>query len=91
MVVLENLAAGAVTVTAATLTILAFLSWLYSRSRKVLLLTLGFLLFLVKGIMLSIALFLTPSWGTFFLPASLLLDLVILLLFYFAVLQRTGT
>lgn len=91
MVVAENLAAAAVTVTAATLTVIAFLSWNFSRSRKVLFLAVGFLLFFVKGVVLSVALFFEPSWGRVFLPVSLMLDLAILALFYWAVLQRAGS
>jgi hypothetical protein len=91
MPVLENLATAAMTVTAAALSVIAFMAWHYSRSHKVLLLATGFLLFLVKGIMLSIGLFVVTAWGDRFLGISVVIDLLILLLFYGAVLQRAGT
>lgn len=83
--VLENLVTAAFTVVALGLTVIAFRAYRHSRSRKVLLLSTGFLLFLVKGAMLSAGLFLVTPWQELLLP-SIVLDLGILAVFYIAVL-----
>jgi hypothetical protein len=87
--VLDNLVTAAMTVTAAALTVIALRAWLYTRSPKILLVALAFCTFLLKGLMLSAGLFLTPAWGQNLLPVSIALDVVILVLFYFAVLKRS--
>jgi hypothetical protein len=89
--ILENLATASLTVLALALTIVAARAYLATRSRKVLLLSLGFGLFLVKGVVLSVGLFTTVDWENRFLLPSLLMDLVALALFYGAVLKRSGT
>lgn len=91
MPLLENLATAAMTVIAASLTVLSLLAWRHSRSRKVLFLSVGFGLFFIKGLALSAGLFLSVDWGERLLPPSVILDLVILLVFYAAVLQRPGS
>lgn len=89
--VLENVATAAMTVAAAVLTTIAVVAWGHTRSRKVLMLAVGFGLFFVKGVILSVGLFTTTTWASALLPFSILFDLAILLLFYLAVLQRSGT
>lgn len=84
--VLENLVTAAFTVVALGLTLISARAYRHSRSRKVLMLTLGFLLFLVKGAMLSAGLFLVAPWEQLLLP-SIVLDLAILGVFYLAVLS----
>lgn len=84
--ILENLVTAAFTVVALGLTLIAFRAYRHSRSRKVLLLAVGFLLFLAKGAMLSAGLFLVSPWNSLLLP-SLVLDLAILGVFYVAVLS----
>lgn len=86
---IENLATAAMTVTSAALALIALRAWWYVRSPKVLTLAIGFLLFLVKGIVLSIGLFLATDWGQRLLPASVVIDLMILITFYVAVLRRS--
>ncbi len=82
--VIENLVTAALTVIALGLTLVAARAWRHARSRKVGLLTLGFALFLAKGLMLSIGLFTAPDWNRLLLP-SLVFDLGILGVFYVAV------
>lgn len=89
MTVLENLAAASVTIVALALALVAARSWWHTRNKKVLLLTVGFALFFVKGVIISIVLFNEPAWEQkVFLP-SLLIDLGILAAFYVAVLTPT--
>lgn len=83
---LENIVTAALTVVALGLTLIAYRAWRHSRSSKVGLLTLGFLLFLVKGLMLSTGLFVIADWNQLLVP-SIVLDLAILGVFYAAVLS----
>lgn len=83
--VLENLVTAAFTVVALGLTLIAARAWWHSRSPKVALLALGFLLFLAKGAMLSVGLFLVAPWEQLLLP-SVVIDLAILGAFYGAAL-----
>jgi len=83
---LENLATAGLTVVALGLTVIAVRAWLHRRSRKVGLLALGFGLFLVKGVMLSVGLFWAGDWTALLTP-SLVIDLGILGVFYGAVLS----
>lgn len=89
MALLENLAAAAVTVVALALALVAARSWWHTRSEKVLLLTAGFTLFFLKGVIISVVLFREVAWEEkVFLP-TLLIDLGILAVFYVAVLTPT--
>ncbi|MDX1610748.1 MAG: hypothetical protein R3185_00155 [Candidatus Thermoplasmatota archaeon] len=83
---LENLATAGLTVFALALSIIAFRAWRHTRSRKVLLLASGFLLFAIKGVALTLGLFFVSPWDALLLP-SLLFDLGILAVFYLAVLN----
>jgi hypothetical protein len=87
--ILENLTAAALTVFALALTLVALRAWRHTRSPKILLLTVGFGLFFIKGVVISVLLFREVAWEeSVFLP-SLLLDLVILAVFYAAVIKRS--
>lgn len=91
MTVAENVVTAAVTVVALVLMLVAARSWWYTRSQKVLLLSLAFGLFFVKGLVLSVGLFLASDWAQRLLLPSLVLDLVALGLFYGAVLRRSAS
>lgn len=82
--VLENVTTAALLTLALALTAIAFRAWKHSRTRKVLLLNVGFALFLVKGALLAVGLFTVSPWNSLLVP-SLLLDLSILAVFYAAV------
>lgn len=90
MALWENVVTAGVTVVALVLSLVAFRSWWFTRSGKVLLLALGFSLFFVKGVIVSAGLFLSRDWGERFLLPSLLIDLCALGLFYGAVLRRSA-
>lgn len=85
MTALENLAAGAMLLVSFVLSLLALRAWNHKRSDKVLLIAGAFLLFFLKAAIISAALFLSTSWAEDVLPASVLIDLAILGLFYFAI------
>ena len=85
---LDNVGTAAMTLTAGVLAAIAVRAWLQSRSPKVFYLMLGFVVFFLKGLILSAALFASGEWGKSFLPVSVLLDLAVLVLFYLAILKR---
>lgn len=87
---LQNLAAASLTVLAVALVLLAIRAWWHARSPKVLLLTFAFGLVLVKGIVLTVALFLPGGWSENVVLATLLLDLVVLAFFYAAVFRKSA-
>jgi predicted exporter len=87
---MESIVTAAMTLTAGAVAVVAWRAALYSRSPKVILLALGFALFFLKGLVLSIALFWAGAWGADFLMTMVLIDLGILLLFYLAILRRSG-
>jgi hypothetical protein len=89
MVALENITTAAMTLTAALLAAIALRAWIHTRSQKVLLLGAAFVLFFIKGLMLSIGLFTSASWGDSLLGPSVVFYLGILLLFYLSVLKRS--
>lgn len=91
MTFLENVATAAMTVTAAAMAAIAAMAWHHVRDRKLLLLASGFVLFLLKGIILSTGLFLKAAWGGRLLLISVVFDLAILASFYLASLQRSAT
>ena len=84
---IENLATAAITITAGLLAVVALRAWTHTRSRKVLLVAVAFLVFFLKALVLSAALFTTGRWGEEFLPVSVVADLLVLLLFYAAILR----
>lgn len=85
MAILENVATAALTVVALGLTIISLRAWLHRRSNKVALLASGFGLFLAKGLMLSVGLFVATDWESLITP-TIVIDLGILGVFYAAVL-----
>lgn len=86
----ENLATAALTVLALALLVIALRAWQYAHSGRVLWLALGFALFLLKGLLYSVALFRSTDWSSGVALAGVTLDVAILLAFYVAVLRRTG-
>lgn len=88
MAVAENLIVAAYTVLAMIVSLAAWRAWRYSRSRKILLLAVAFTVLLAKAVFLAIGLFWVPEWEALFVP-SLILDLVVIVLFYLAVLRRS--
>jgi hypothetical protein len=87
---LENVATAAFTVFAVSLFVIALRAWWFTKSPRVALLTAGFGLMVVKGLTLSIALFLAVDWAEVVLVPSILLDLGVLAMFYLAVLKRSS-
>lgn len=88
MVFLENVVTAAMTAASGALVFIGYRAWLHTRSPKVLLIAAGFLLFLIKGLVLTVGLFTTAAWGENLLAASVTLDLGILMSFYFAIFKR---
>lgn len=86
MAALENIVTAALTVVALGLTVIAVRAWRHRRSHRVGLLALGFALFLVKGLVLSVSLFVAWNWEQV-LTYTLVLDLGVLGVFYAAVLS----
>lgn len=86
MAVLENIATAALTVVALGLTVIALRAYRQRPNRKVGLLALGFGLFLLKGLVLSVGLFVLRDWDSLLTP-SIVFDLGILGVFYAAVLS----
>lgn len=82
--IVENVVTAAFVVVALAMTAISFRAWRHSRSQKVLLLTVGFGLFLVEGLMLAVGLFTVQPWEQLLVP-SIVLDLAILGAFYMAV------
>jgi hypothetical protein len=80
---------AAVTVAAVALTAVAFRAWGLARTKRVLLLALGFSSLAAKGLFLSLLLFAAPSWSGSALAASLAFDAVALALFAGAVLRSS--
>lgn len=86
---LNSVGTAAMTVVAGLLAAIAVRAWLHTRRPKVAFLMLGFVVFFLKGLILSAALFLSGEWGESFLPVSVALDIAILALFYLAILKRS--
>lgn len=82
--IVENVATAALVIVAFTLTVIALRAWRHSGTRKVLLLALGFGLFLVKGLVLAVGLFTVTPWEQLLVP-SIVFDLAILGVFYLSV------
>jgi hypothetical protein len=83
-----SLAVAALTGAAAFLTAVALRAWRHSGNRKVLLLALAFAVFLAKGLLFSVALFVVADWRTLLVP-GLALDVAALGLLYVAALRRS--
>lgn len=88
MALLENLVTAVFTVVALALTLVSLRAWWHTRSTKVLLLTIGFSLFFVKGVFFSYQLFKAPDWQSVVFVPGLVLDVAALVVFYVAVVQR---
>lgn len=86
----ENVLVGAYTAVTFIVALVALSSWWHARSAKVLLLTIGFTLFFVKGAFLTAGLFLWPRWETESLVPALFIDLVAIGAFHMAALRRSS-
>ncbi len=82
----QNVVTAALTAVALALSVISLRAWYHARSQKVLLLASGFVLFFLKGLVLTIGLFTVSPWNQLLLP-SLFFDLGILVVFYVAVLK----
>ena len=82
-----NVLVALVTVGAVALTAFALRSWAHRRTKRVLLLGLGFACLAAKGLFLTFLLFAAPAWERPGLHASLAFDAVALALFCGAVLR----
>ncbi len=87
LIELEDILIAWLTIFAAALFIIALLSFRRTGHRKLLLITTAFGLFFAKGLLIALGFFFEP------LPAvtgvsAILLDLVILLLFYLAIFRK---
>lgn len=83
-----NLSFAVLTVLALVLSFISILAYRRSKKRKLLFVSVAFILFFVKGIWLSFALFNIPrgSWEPFLLPVAVL-DCVILILLYISIVK----
>lgn len=84
-----NLLSAGVTVVAAALFLVASRACWLTRSARLVWISAGFLFFLAKGVLASVALFARPDWAQVIVVPSLFLDLLILVAFYMAVLRRS--
>ncbi|MBW3582280.1 MAG: hypothetical protein KY455_04180 [Euryarchaeota archaeon] len=88
MVSVASLATGALTAVALVVALVALRAWWHARTTKVLLLALGFLVFFVKGLFLSVMLFIEPRWAMESLVPAVFLDLVAIGSFHAAAVAR---
>ena len=79
---------GDFTVIALALFVISILAYRRTRKSKLLMVSIAFLFFLIKGLWLSYYLFTVPeeTWGIFLLPV-IILDTVILLLLYLSLVK----
>lgn len=86
--IVYNLAFAILTILAFFLSLIAVLAYHRSRDRKLAIVSAAFILFFIKGLLLSYSLFTIPkeSWSLFWIPVAIL-DCVILLLFYISVIK----
>jgi diacylglycerol kinase len=75
------------TAVAALLVAVSVRSWLHTRSRRVLLLTVAFSLFLAKGLLLTIGIFRDAAWKESLAAPGIALDVAALVVLYLAVLR----
>lgn len=88
MALVANLVTSIFTITALALALVSLRAWWHTRSSKVLLLTIGFTLFFIKGVFFSYQLFSSPEWQAVSFVPGLVLDVAALIVFYAAVVQR---
>jgi hypothetical protein len=92
---LQDILVGGFVVFAMLLTAIGFFAYSRTRIKKLLYISLGFAMFLVKGIILSVAFF-TPILGGFQIPVEfmlafdilLIIDFLILVILYFATFKK---
>ena len=76
------------TIFAGTLLVIGLVSWHRTSNRKLLMISSGFGLFFVKGLLFSVGIFvpsISPFVGSVY---AILIDMVILLLFYLAIFRK---
>lgn len=88
MVAIVNILLAAVTVVALALCIIALVAWRRVRDVHMILLSVAFAIFFVKGLFLTVALFVNWSDLGSLLVLSSIFDLAILALFYGFTLRR---
>ena len=89
MIMIYNISIAVLTILAFTLSIISILAYFRSKKGKLLMVSIGFILFFVKGLWLTYSLFNIPkeSWHPFLIPIAVL-DCIILLLLYISLLKR---
>lgn len=87
--ILENaIVFGFLTIFSFGLLIISILSYKRSKNKKIIFINLVFILFLLKGILLSLSVFLLDLQDYISITILAILDLLILLLLFFAVLKK---
>ncbi|MFP4000550.1 MAG: hypothetical protein ACLFSM_04560 [Thermoplasmata archaeon] len=83
-----NLSFAVLTVLALVLSVISILAYRRSRKKKLILVSIAFILFFVKGLWLSYALFDIPkeAWGSFLIPVAVV-DCLILILLYLSIVK----
>ena len=81
-----SLGVAAFTASAAFLTALAVRAWRHARTTKILGLVVAFALFLIKGLLFSVALFLVADWRKLLVP-GIALDVAALAVLYVSALR----
>ncbi len=82
-----NVRAAWITIFSIALTVVAAVAYSRVRNTRVLLVTMAFALFAVQGVVLTLSL-IYEEWSDVYLPASVLLDTVIILLLAMTVLKK---
>ncbi len=88
MVAIVNILLAAVTVVAFALAAISLLAWRRARDTHLLLLSAAFVIFFVKGLFLTVALFANWTDLAGLLVLSSVFDLIILVMFYGFTLRR---
>lgn len=92
----KDLLMGVLIVLSFALTVIGYLSWSRTRSPRIAMVTLAFVVFLVKGIILAVSLYLmgwtnVPRDFAASFDLMLLSDVLVLLLLYMALFRRKGS
>ncbi len=84
-----NLSFAVLTTLALVLSVISILAYRRSKKGKLLIVSIAFILFFVKGVWLTYSLFNIPreSWDPFLIPVAVL-DCLILVLLYISILKR---
>ncbi len=81
--VIYNLSFAVLTVLASALFVISLLAYRRTKSSKVMMVSIAFFLFFLKGLWLTYHLFTVPedAWGTFLLPVALFDSLILIILY----------